>query len=546
MEIVTLSLIKKNKKVWLYINNQSHVDFFSHTQRVDALIEANKRFDTDLEIVSERFKDHCFGAYLWVFTSEFIRGEETGSLVRWHFIKQLVNSLFFDKSIKIENFIIATRIPKSLRRYLRSLNLSISYNILKYLFSILKYWGRGWLNVINALIKNLSFLYRKGNQKHVGAIVDINRGSTKHRFDSIEAIKVKFPNLKFFSGQEHPLEDVPKENQVVFRRELTLSKFLGSVLKSIHLGLFAIKNKKNIPCFLYYNIVDIFNLLMWFDLICYEYCVKAYLSKNNIQKIIHVSTLTKPTYRILMSEAKRRNMDFTLVASRTLMRYRSSERILDCDIKGYNNTALPTKYIFKDQYSSKIFDQYPEMKKNVQIGGSHVSKTYRYINYNNPVAILILFNHTKELLNRLLNEIIKGEIPSVVNTIIFRCHPNYVISKDEMLRYFPNNQVIDITGKDYSLLSNYRTVTISGATTGALDAIQWGTVILWVPYIWDDGILMDDLMNILGVNCLNSMELKKKTIEFIINPNLMAEQYNKDTQSKLKYFNTKCLISDLI
>ncbi|MFW5721279.1 MAG: hypothetical protein ACOCWW_02710, partial [Bacteroidota bacterium] len=544
MKKVRLAIKKSEKQFWLYINDQAHVDFFSHSTRVDFIKKANNKFDKDLEFVAEKFKHHTYGAYLWLFTSEFIRGEAISSLIRWHFIVEMIDYLENDNSYDIDKLNIETSIPKSIKKHLAGKKFKVRYKVKPYLISFAKYNARGWLNVLKSLRKNFQFVFKRPNTKHEGIIADINRSFTKHRYDNINKLIDKYPAIKFFSGQEHPLENIPVKDQVVFRKELSFLKLLHAIMKAMRISFFTLKNKKDIPDFLYSNLTDFFNLILWFDLLVFEKCVQDYLNKNEIEKIFHVSTLTKPTYRILMAEAKKRKIEFTLVASRTLMELRSSERLLRCDVKEYNDTGLPEKYIFKDEFSKKIFNHYPELKERTFIGGKYIFSSKNEINLNKPAAILLLFNHTKPLFYKLLNEVVHSDAAKLVDTVIFRCHPAFIVGKDEMQKYFPGNILIDNTGKDFSILNKYRTVTISGATTGALEAVQAGTIILWVPYIWDDGILMDDMMNEIGTKCVDRKKLKTSAEHFIRNSSELGKKYKIDANYIEKNFNTKNLISE--
>ena len=542
MKPISISLrhIKKHGLCFL-INNIRHDEYLSHEERVACLIKTNHAFDNDFEKVALEFKNHRFGAYLWVYTSEFLRGEAIASLLRLHYLKAILQMLT-DK-YQIDVLVIESHIPLNIRLFLKQLGLKIHYKKLLYFYSLIRYNGKGVVNILESLLKNFKFLFKKNNCYHEGVLADINTSFTTHRYDSIEKVISLYPKIKFFSGQESILERVAKDDAVVFRKELNFKMFFGSFVKTLRIMIFILKNKKNIPPDLYHNLSDFYNLILYFDLIIFEKSVEKYLDKNNIRKIIHLSTLTRPTYRILMSYAKKHGIEFILVASRTLMKLRSSERILTCDVNEYNNTSLPDWFIFKDIYSTKIFDDYPELQKKVFIGGRYLSQEIHETADKPLVALLILFNHFEDLCFKLLKEIDKTGVCDNINTIIYRCHPLYHISKETMQTYFPKNELINISGKDYSELNNYRTITVTGPTTGALEAVQEGSVILWVPYIWDDGILLDDMMNNVGIKCKNIEILTIKLRDLLDSEEFFSQQIQLDTSYCNTYFQTKKLIS---
>jgi hypothetical protein len=390
-ESCRVRISNEEKMSWLYIDNLRHDVFFDHSTRVRFLQLANRNFDSDFEKVSENFKDHQYGSYLWVFTSEFIRGEEISSLLRWHFIMAMIIDLNNKSGIK--EVLIETRIPANMMLFLNKLKITTKYSKLGYVRSITRYISKGILYSLKNIKKNFTSLLARQNTYHEGVIVDINRSFTMHRYDNLEKVVKIYPSIKYYSGQEHKLQDVPKIDNVVFRNELTAGILLKAINKSCKIVWFMIRSKEKIPIDLYYNLTDIFNIINLYDLIIYEKCIERYLNKNKIKKVLHVSTFTRPTYRILMTAACRNHTQFILVASRTLIYYRSSDRLLNCDVMGYNMTALPSKFIVKDNYSASVFKHFPHLHKRVVIAGRSTTPKQKEFHLNKPTAILILFNH---------------------------------------------------------------------------------------------------------------------------------------------------------
>jgi hypothetical protein len=95
-------------------------------------------------------------------------------------------------------------------------------------------------------------------------------------------------------------------------------------------------------------------------------------------------------------------------------------------------------------------------------------------------------------------------------------------------------------------MDNYRTVCISGPTSAAIDAIRNGIIVLWVPYIWDDGILLDDMMNCIGVKCENRELLRLNTKDYLSNVEHYKKKINIDWDFVEKNFSTNKMISDVL
>jgi hypothetical protein len=269
-----------------------------------------------------------------------------------------------------------------------------------------------------------------------------------------------------------------------------------------------------------------------------------YLQKSSIPYIIQVSTLTKPIYRSLTAAARKHNAIFIQVASRSLMNNKCSDRLLPCDVKEYNETALPDRFIFRDKFSMKVFDSYPELQKKTLIGGRFAAATNSLDNTKKPPALLIMLNHRKDISMKLIEEVRKSGVAKTAETLIFRCHPSFRISIEDIRHFFPENEVRDNTGRPYSELTDHRIVVISGPTTGALEAVQFGSVIIWVPYIWDDSIMLGDIMKETGIMTEHYSHILKHGENMIRDHEAYCIQLRKDMAYCQEFFSTDYLISE--
>jgi hypothetical protein len=535
----------KNRELVLLIDGQRYDEYLSHDTRVHCLEQAITDFDTELQTAAQQFRDHPYGAYLWLYLPDFIRNEEIVGLFRLMYFKAII--VYLIENEKINTIQIKTPINKYLKSLFLELNLSLVFNR-HVLFKNCIY---NILQNVKRLVKDAKFnigcLFSRRNKLFEGVLVDTSPRLNKNRYDNLKSVVDIFEGkVKYYSGDQIPVSGASKNQTVVFKMELTLTILIQAFIKSFRISKFISHNKNTIPLGIYHSIKGKMNMLFYWDLVIAQACMARYLDKSNIKTIVQVSTFTKPIYRSLVSEARRRNIPFVQVASRTLMRHRCSERLLPCDVGGYNQTAIPDWFIVKDNYSAKVFDPFPELKHRVFTGGRFKSRQIEISNQDKPVAILLMFNHRKDLSYKLLAEVKKSGAHNLTKTIIVRCHPSFVFPDGELKQTFPDNELIDITGKDYNALSNYRTICISGPTTGTLDAIQHGTIVLWVPYIWDDGILMDDIMRDLGVICLCINDIQFYARLFINEPVRFSEQYDSDLVALKKWFLSDTSVSGQI
>lgn len=535
--------ILKNRELVLYVNGRLHYEFLSHKERVFCLKNALRDFDSELEDAAERFKNHPYGAYLWLYTSDFIRGEEIKLLFRKHYLLKIIEYLIEQHPVK--KVIFNTPAGPFIKKRLIALGIQFKCNYTQWLISGTVHLLIGLKRLFFTTRFNLKCLFSKANPGFNGVLIDVSSRIKKNRYDNLGQIVQLHEKVKFYSGDQLDVTGTEKEKTVVFKREMDISIIAAALMKSIRLTIFIFRNKKLIPEGLYYNHRSLYNLLLYSDIILAEKCIAKYLDKSNIKTIVQVSTLTKPIYRLLISAAKQRGIEFILVASRSLGPYENAEHLLRCDVKGYNNTHLPDWYIFKDFYSAeKVFQRFKHLKEKVLIGGRFVSKHIQTDEINKETALLILFNHRKDLSFKLLKEVQKSGLNKLVKKVIIRCHPIFRFERKTIEEHFPDNEIIDITGMDYGLATQYRVIAISGPTTAALEAVQNRLLILWVPYIWDDSVVIDDVMQSVGIINETNKELVQNTETFLTNPDFYFAQLSKDIRYCEQYFNTAELISD--
>ncbi len=538
-------IIRKCPKLGLciYIDNKNHEQFLTYHERVQCLKIANERFDRQIDEVAHTFSDHPYGKYLWVYTAEFIRTEQIEGLLRQHYLTAILE-LLMRRHQKV-SVIVESIIPTTLLASVRVNCFQVRLSTASYYWSSIKFYGSRLAIVFRKTFKNFGYVLRRQNPPHSGALIDIFRDIRLQRFDNISAVTELYPSHRFYSGQEEKIKGIPVEKIVDFRRELKLTAFFGTIAKTIKVAGFILKNRNRIPAELFNNLSNLINLLMYFDLLIYEHCVERYFSKNHITRLIHVSTLAKPAHRILMSSAGNHGAKVILVASRSLARFVPADRLLQSDVNEVNQVKLPDHFILKDHYSLKAFEQYPQLKRSSAVGARFINKRYNSTGNNDqPVALYIMLNYRFFLCIALLEEIRKAVQMIDVPVIIYRSHPLCYINPDLVQGYFPRAEIIDNSGKDYTILHHYRTIVLAGPSTGALELADTGAVILWVSYIWDNSIIMDDLMQKVGLNCTCQQSLSRQLKVMAENTGEYSQQVKADAEFVDKHFKTNALISD--
>jgi hypothetical protein len=529
----------------LLICGKSYDEFLSHSQMLECLTEARTEFDNELQTAAERFKDHRFGSYLWLYTPDFLRAEDVLGLYRVYYFRAIIRLISQIRGIK--QLIIKTPVTPGDKKFFKSINCPTRYCFTKIAGNALMNTLLNAKQLFRLFRFNLSCLLRKKNPAFTGSLIDTSTIFQKNRYDDIKRVEeILNHNIRYYSGEQRDISGVDKSKTVVFKRELTAGIFLSSLKESVKIRRFIRRNKSNIPSGLYYNHKGFFRMLLYWDLIMAQQCMEKYLQKSSISYIIQVSTLTKPIYRSLTAAAKKHNAMFIQVASRSLMINKCSDRLLPCDVNEYNETALPDRFVFRDKFSLKVFDHFPELQAKTLIGGRFAAVKNTKDNTKKPPALLLMLNHRKDISLKLIEEVRKSGVAKTTETLIFRCHPSFRLSIENIRHFFPGNEIRDNTGRPYSELSDYRIVVISGPTTGSLEAVQFGSVIIWVPYIWDDSIMLGDIMKETGIMTEHYSHILEHGENMIRDHEAYCLQLRKDMAYCQEFFSTGHLISEQI
>lgn len=535
----------KHESYSLLVNGIREDAFFNYEDRVNCLKAANECFDNELMYAAERYKDTPNGAFLWCYTSETMRDENIVGLQRIRFIQELIYLLAYRYDNLIIN--IETYLPAAFLNDFSKRNILFKINSKKYFFFLLREKARRLYKSFKALKKNIPYLFVRPNLSVDGVLLDINSSSYSHRLDNLDNFQELGHSLKYFSGQEYKITGFDPLSVIEFRKELTFRLFLQSITQAFKIGLFLSKAKKSISPGLSFFLSGVFDLRLM-DLIIYGLTADKFFSKSYIKHIVHVSTMTKPEYRVLMEKAAKNDVPFTLVSSRSLKILSSSDRLQPCDINNYSNTQIPTNFIFRDHFSTKVFQYYPQLANRVFIGGRFKENSdFTEVENKQEIAILIMFTHIDSVCEKIIKEIEKIDLHHYpVARIFYRSHPAAPIKIERIKSITGNIPVQDISRESYKTLYGFKTITISGPTTGTLEAARIGSVILWIPYVWSDGILLDDFMNTIGKKCTDWIQLKCNIDLLMSNEVILQKDISDSMDIFKKNFSSSELISDKV
>jgi hypothetical protein len=113
-----------------------------------------------------------------------------------------------------------------------------------------------------------------------------------------------------------------------------------------------------------------------------------------------------------------------------------------------------------------------------------------------------------------------------IEKVVFRCHPSLKYSSEEISSYFKNYKIEDNTAKPIEYYNNKTIIMFSGPTTGVLELLSGRVALIWMPYIWKDGLLFDDVMKEVGEVTKDYFDLNKKAHELMNNEELLNSTIN--------------------
>lgn len=535
-----------NREWVLYIDGKRQDDFLSHNERVECLKKAIVVFDDELQKAAETFKSHELGAYMWLFTPDFVRGEEISGLFRLLYLKEII--LYLSQKTGVSVLHVEVPLDAQTKRFLMSVSKNLNVRHVKITGNRAQDFLQKLKHFYKAFRLNLLQTFQKKNEPFEGTLIDTSSRFHKSRYDNLQNVTRIFnENVKYYSGDQVVVSGIEKNKTVVFKRDLSIEIWFRSLVKAFRINRFIKTHKNQIPPHLYNNHRGLFKMMMYWDLIMAQESMDAYLKKSALKNIVQVSTITKPEYRSLMMFARKHSVRYIQVASRSLTRLRCSERLIKADVEEYNHTALPDAYIFKDKYSLRIFDDFPELQQKSSVGARFLMKNIAQNRlFEKPPALFILFNHRADVSHKLLKALVHSEIYTLFDTIIYRCHPSFVFDQATIIKTFGDKKIIDNTGKDYRELLDYRVLGVSGPTSAALEAVAYGCLVHWAPFVYDDAILMDEVMETVGVKCVDPALLKNKLTEHLNAVDLYNSKLDEDNSIINEYFETDSLISEKI
>lgn len=486
-------------------------DPFAFSLKVKAYNMAISELEGIVIELAEEFRSIDQGRFLWCQTGEFLRPENNTDLLRLFYFRNLIVS----EDIGCRRILIRTSLPKWWLDDVKSRGIIVSLVN-----------ARVWESKITNKLKSIYWFFRVARKNVIACLqeptpsiskvlIDINEGPQDNRLDEFE--NYKNSECGFYSGQEHTIQNIQKERIVVFRSFLKFGDLFKAIIELYRIKKFIKRNQRVIALPWLVYLTRYKSWIKLYDLILYEKSIQRFFANQSITDIIHVSTITKPTYRTLWREASRNKVKVTLIASRTLKNTSCSDRLLKPDLLGYHGCSLPYRYIVKDEISYQTLKQAGILNyARIFQGSNFRSKSEKVEKLqidvkNKGVIIYAVFTH----LIGPSTELLKG-IRSFVNSynaeisaIFIRFHPSNRMNIKQVGELFNEHEVVDHTGQNLTdLISIQNTIIgITGPSTGGFELSEYVDVNIWFPFVWSDGILFNDVSSDKDIICTDMKDI---------------------------------------
>ena len=514
-------------------------DAFTFSEKAMAYELALSELKLTIERTANLAHNKKYGAYYWCLTGEVLRPENNTDLLRLYFLAYLIEG----KVEEIKYLKLRTRLPKW---WIDRIN-QIGVPIKKASWSLVIYdflnYGKTfyWLLVVGW--KNVSYSLKIRNTSQANILVDINAGPHDNRLDRFSNYEMS--NCSFYSGQEHAIKGIEELRIVDFRRELRFEDLLLSLVKLFQIWWSIVKKESTkLDEGLLYYLIRSKSFIKLYDLLLYQKSVSRFFDRIRIKTLIHVSTLTKPTYRALWMEAKKRGCTVVLMSSRTFKETSASDHLISADYKAYNDCEIPDYFVLKDQISfNTLTKDYPELKERCNIGSNvsnddNLLEDVKELESGGYVFYLILthLNEPSWLLLRLFKNFL--DVSNLaVKEVFVRFHPSCKLDWEKVQELLESFNLVNHTGESMKELASIseRKIGFSGPSTGGFELSNYVDLNIWLPFVWSDGYLFHNVNggnNVLFRNEEDFLSYANKFYELLD----QDKTESMDAENKRSYF----------
>lgn len=512
-----------DRRETLWLNGKEFNESISYEVSLEALRRAKRMLENGINNTASGLQHEALGGFIWCYTAEHFRGENIDGVLRRIYLIELLKHLSNNYNIHV---IFSLYWPPALMKLLKDTKISIKVNLT--------------ISLKRRIYLQAAFIWRSSNDlmrifnglKHrplvkssLKILLDVNKSPKSQRIGDLDRLAGIEEWIGYFSGQQYSINGFPEERVVSFIDWITFKDVVLSIKKVLLIYKVKIENRHSISPYLYNALSPLVDFRLLLLLLYFEGALK-FFKRHNIQIIYHVSTFNQASYRLLMKAAEISGVNFCVIASRTLYPLRLSDSYISADLARYGDVSVPDKAIVRDDFSRRVLTN-GNFKGNIGVASRYENNGKKGGIDSWELEILILTTHVHDVSLALLKFVLNMNFRTGdIKDIWVKSHPSCPFPQKVLGQISDDIRVKTFEENDYSRFVNKKLLVISGPTSAALEVVSVGCLLVWLPFVWADGILFEEIMNLVGVKVKSEKEFKKIIGELLV---ISDEEYLKQS-----------------
>jgi len=507
--------IKKNSRttIDIFVDGKSILETVDFETRAELLDRANKKLDRDVDTIAEIVKDEPLGGFFWCFTYDIHRHDCIKGTVLEYFLVELIRFLQMQAPVERINTRYHLK-PWVVNEIEKLTELKITdevsskdkiFTFVRMKFGPIKYLMEYYSNFLKT--------------KHTIPVADTLNSvfifyNLNDKLTRLKGFGELLGSKKQFSLDTSLNELRSEESSHVYSAgHVGLKKVWESLVNTYHFkrktGKLSLENKS----IFYYHVKDQSFLQSFYIFLRWE-ALKQLFDRYSPSELIIISTFGDPLNRMPIAVAKERNISTVLFSCRPMLSsYRPEDRIIDADLRGYNDTSIGDSIVIFDKISRNHLIKSNINNSLIYTFSTSPSSSNSEKLYEDAILVLFANGYYNALYIEYLKKLNKRGFN--IGRLLYREHPSHPLfdSQKEELRNLSDHceSLSDLKWSDFKLNN---VLTFVCDSTAAIDAVSRGGSVLWVPYLSYDSMMFKTVMDTVGDTCENESELLQKIVSY--------------------------------
>lgn len=528
----TIILSKGNDaSATLKIGDQNPSDYLGWNEVVACYKRASDRIDRFFEYGKENAIDSELEFYLYEGSSYWVRFDGLAGPILWLYLSEVLKSAI--KRYQIETIRLDAKVPECFLRFckehlgLEQIDETHEKVVLKWK-SYAKHKLKSPYNIVKVALVTITVSLRNIRRKNANiskskrkVLLVFLRGWSNHRYGGlISQLKNDYKVIGVY-----PKEFINKfrgqyeEGIISNCQHINLLMALKVFYNSIRLLKIQRKKEDRKQIYDYFqtsllrqSFEEIFKVILQTE--AYKKMIEHYKPLS----IIESGSYNSPNARRICKACKEMKvksiniMQKAVIGSQVYFKFNWEEK----------NQSLPNYFIVHQLSSKKTIQSWGVPESNIYVGYRGAGLCYdtseelvkidqKTLKHNEKLKLLVLLHNNSTVNERIIVDALSVAEKNDLN-ILVRQHPNLQLKDQKrILELLDDIRWEDVSNKawnDFVIYGN--TITITPVSSASVEAISYGSVLLWIPYCSDIAVVQNDLIDTIGTVCQSSIELAEK------------------------------------